>query len=243
MLTYAIGTNQYDIDLGGLLSRRLSQCGCVCGLASTDGSVTVTVQDGESVKLLADALTMLLCRDLQYFELTHYVDALPLSLSEKQAVLTSTLDMARSLEQPARIRDGLVRYLGEEHRLNLEGYMRFRMRDQVERWRESIDHAAAEQILRREYTELLGVLSSFVQTEEPQAGELSICIHPDGSCTLTDDMNAHIEYVDCSEDGIMSLLVGMAPTQLTVYDLSGGAGQRLTDAIRRVFAGRVKIYR
>ena len=63
-----------------------------------------------------------------------------------------------------------------------------------------------------------------------------------GSCTLTDESDACIEYVDCSEEGILSLLVGMAPSRLTVYDLSGGSSG-LAETIARVFSGRVRIYR
>lgn len=243
MITYAIETQQYDIDLTSLLSRRLSQCGCVCGLACCGQETTVTLQEGEPVERLAEALAMLLCRDLQYFELARCVDALPLELSEKQSVLTTALQDARKSERPVQVREGLLSYLGESRSLNLEGYLHFRMQDCLSRWQDSVDRAAAEQILRREYSELLNVLGAFVQTQQPKSGELSICIHPDGSCTLTDDSDARIEYIDCSEEGVMSLLVGMAPTKLIVYDLSNGAGRSLTDAIRKVFGGRVKIYR
>ena len=253
MITYAVCTLQYDIDLNGLLSRRLSQCGCVCGLAAEgvtgeepaagERRVTVTLREGESLLRFAEALAMLLCRDLPYFELAAYTDALPLTLPEKRGTLRDALREVRTCEEPAQILGGITAYLLEERRVNLEGYLRFRMRDAVERWREAADRAAAERLLRREYAELLGTLGAYLQAQRPKAGELALCLHPDGSCTLTDDSDARIEYLDCSEDGVLSLLVGMAPARLTVYDLSGGAADRLTGALRRVFAGRVRIYR
>ena len=64
----------------------------------------------------------------------------------------------------------------------------------------------------------------------------------DGSA-LSDDNDVHIEYVDCAPDGILNLLVNMAPMKLTVYDLSGKEKNRLTEAILQVFGDRVKLYR
>ena len=117
--------------------------------------------------------------------------------------------------------------------------MCFRMRAALADWQLCVERAAADQMLCREYTELMELLRSVAP---PRLGEVSVCLHPDGSCTLTDDSDACIEYVDCSEDGILSLLVGMSPSRLTVYDLSGGSS-RLPETIARVFAGRVRIYR
>ncbi len=243
MINCMIDTQKYDIDLEKLLSRRLAQCGCACGVGACNGAVSVSVREGEQLVRLADALMLVLCRDLQYFELARMIDELPLSLPEKQTALASALETAHETERTQPVRDALVSYLKTEKRLNLEGFVQFRMRDSLRDWHDCAERAAAETLVRREYTELLGALSAFVRTQAPRVAELSICIHPDGSCTLTDDSDACIEYVDCSEDGIVSMLVGMAPARLTVYDLSGGSGRRLTDALRRVFAGRVKVYR
>ncbi len=243
MINCLIDTQKYDIDLEKLLSRRLSQCGCVCGVGANAGVVSVSVSEGEQLGRFADAMMLVLCRDLQYFELARMVDDLPLSLSEKQTALAGALEAAHGSERVFAVREALMEYLKTERYLNLEGFVRFRMQESVRFWRDCAERAATETVIRREYTELLGVLSAFVQLQAPRISELSICIHPDGSCTLTDDSDACIEYVDCSEDGIVSMLVGMAPARLTIYDLSGGSGKGLTEALRRVFAGRVKVYR
>ena len=71
--------------------------------------------------------------------------------------------------------------------------------------------------------------------------ELQLCLHADGSCTLTDDSEVRIEYVDCSPEGIVQLLVNMSPKKLIVYDLSNGKN-RLVDTLMRVFSGRIKVY-
>ena len=243
MIHYAIETQKYDADIGKLLKRRLTQCGCTCAVAESPDGVTVTLADEQGIGSLAEALCMLLCRDLQYFELAHYTDALPLELTQKQAVLTGTLQWARENQRPQRVLEGLKEYLTQERTLNLEGYLQFRMRDCLREWQEGVERAAQEQLLRSEYNELMCALNALMAMEQPQLGELSLCINPDGSCTLTDDSDARIEYMDCSDEGILSLLIGMSPSFLTVYDLSGGAGRGLTETIRSVFAGRVRVFR
>ena len=243
MTTYAIVTTRYEIDLHSLLTRRLQQCGCLYGMTECVHGLMITVQEGDQAARLATALALLIGKDLMQLELARYVDGLPMNLQEKQSILAGVLQQLRGAALPDSATADMNAYLSQADNLNLEGYLLFRMHDQLTDWQDQALHAASEASLRKEYTELMGVLHTFVETQRPGIGELSICLNPDGSCTLTDDSDARIEYVDCSEDGIISLLVGMSPTFLTVYDLTGGNGKRLTEAIRRVFAGRVKIFR
>lgn len=242
MITRRIDTRQYDVNLFRLLKRRLEQHDCPCALASENGAVAVSLSE-DALLPLTNALITILINDLRYFELARMIDETPLTLPEKQQALTCALDAAQSHKPQKEAHAALLQYLRETERLNLEGYLRFRMGDSMALWRVCAEREAAEAILRREYAALLGTFHTFANRRREKAGELSVCIHPDLSCTLTDDSDACIEYVDCSEDGVVSLLIGMAPAFLTVYDLSGGSGKRLTEAIQKVFAGRVKVYR
>ena len=101
---------------------------------------------------------------------------------------------------------------------------------------------AEELLLHEEYWELMHVLSAFVQLRSPQVRDVYIVLNPDGSCTMTDDQDSRIDYARCTGDGVMSVLVGLAPERITVYDLSGGLAQDLADTLKRVFEDRVRIY-
>ena len=68
------------------------------------------------------------------------------------------------------------------------------------------------------------------------------CLHGDGLCSLSDGAELRMEYVDESGEGILSLLVGMAPARLIVYDLSNGARKELVRALTEIFSGRVCLY-
>ena len=244
MPAWTLSTNEYDVNLKNLLSRRLAQVGAAFSLEERENrSVAVTVRDAKAQERMAEALSKLLCRDMQYFVLAKMADEMPLNIREKEEVLTDALQTARAREEVAEIRDDLRGYLAETRQLCLEGYIRFRMRDCLMLWRVCVEQAATEILMRKEYHELMDVLSAFVCVRPPRIMELQLCIHADGSCTLTDDSLVRIEYVDCSPDGIVSLLVNMAPQRLVVYDLSGKRENKLTDTLAHVFSGRVKIYR
>ena len=45
-----------------------------------------------------------------------------------------------------------------------------------------------------------------------------------------------------SQEGLVSLLVSMAPRHLTVYDLAGPGQQGLVDTLLQVFSGRISLY-
>ena len=242
LVTLTIQTNKYDIDLEKLLARRLDQCYCEYSLETDADGIFVSVEGDDARSALSDALSRLLCRDLQYFELAHMADNLPLTLPQKQEVLTIALENARAEEPLSDVRAALYAYLADATQLNLAGYLQFRMQSALTRWELLVERAAADQALCRSYAELIEMLRAYAADRPPNLGEVSVCLHPDGSCTLTDETDACIEYVDCSEDGILRLLISMAPARLTVYDLSEGTSG-LPDALRQVFAGRIRIYR
>ncbi|MCL2695469.1 MAG: putative sporulation protein YtxC [Clostridiales bacterium] len=244
MPSWTLSTNEYDIQLKSLLSRRLSQVGVPFVLdEKEDKSIAVTIRGLKAQESLSEALSKLLCRDMQYFVLAKMADAMPLSIGEKEEVLTDALQTARAREEIVAVQADLKEYLTDTRQICLEGYIRFRMQDCLLVWQMCVEQAATEVLLRKEYSELMEVLSAFVGTRPPRILEIQLCIHADGSCTLTDDSLVRIEYVDCCPDGIVSLLVNMAPQRLVVYDLSGKRENRLTETLAHVFSGRVKIYR
>lgn len=239
----SVRCGKYDMDLTAVLSRQLSLETMRFAVVRTDEGAFVQLDESAGEHILSAALSRVLLRDLAYFELSRCADELPLTLPEKQEALTEALRLVRDARREARVREELAAFLTGRNEIHLEGYLRFRLKDVLASWQETVERAAGEMLMRREYGEMMEVLRSFAAMQQPRIGELSICLNPDGSCTLSDESDARIEYIDCSEDGIVSLLVSMAPAQLVVYDLSGGTAGRLTEAIARVFSGRVRIYR
>ncbi|MDO4564983.1 MAG: sporulation protein YtxC [Clostridia bacterium] len=243
MPSWCVVSTEYDVDLKTLYARRLSQTGANHSFIQRGNALYVTVRGQDAVRIMAEVCARVMCRDLMYFALAKLVDRMPLTLSEKQSALTIALKAARSAEELAAVEEGLIGFLKSTRDFCPEGYMQFRMRACQNLWRLCVEQATAEILMQKEFSEIVKTLNSYAAAIEPRILELQLCIHADGSCTLTDESLVRIEYVDCSVEGIVSLLVNMAPKNLIVYDLSGNAENRLTEAIAKVFCGRVKIYK
>ena len=243
MVVYRILTFEYDLPLLKLLDRRIGAFDNAFSLEPVENGVLLKLRGEAPEKVAAEALVRILGRDLRYFALAELTDALPLSLSEKQTVLSTALESASRREEPEVLRSKLLSYLNEQHTICLEGFLHFRMQEFLMLWELAVEQAAAGVLMQKEYGELMETLKRFVNGRQSRVFELSVCIHADGTTTLCDDGDVRIEYVDCAPDGILQLLVNMSPKKLTVYDLSGEEKNRLTEAILKVFGDRVKLYR
>ena len=235
-----IEIGEYEGDIPRLLERRLTQTAHSFTLTQSEQGIVVELAEPGGLDALCVALALLFCRDLCQFELAKITDRVPLTLVEKQAVLAEAIRCARRVERPGAVRRALKAYLDEEDALNLSGYMRFRMTDTINAWRLCVQSATEELLLEKEYLELMGVLRAFVQVKPTRVREVSLLLHPDGSCTLTDESDARIDYEACDPDRLVSVLVELAPERLTVYNLSNANSTPLTEMLARVFAGRVR---
>lgn len=235
-----IEIGDYEGDIPRLLERRLTQTAHPFTLTASEKDIDVELADPGGLDALCVALALLFCRDLCQFELARLTDRLPLTLVEKQAVLAESVRYARKVERPGAVRRALKAYFDEEEVLNLSGYMRFRMPETINAWRLCVQSSMEELLLEKEYLELMGVLRAFVQVKPTRVREVSLLLHPDGSCTLTDESDARIDYEACDPDRLVSVLVELAPERLTVYNLSEANSTPLTEMLARVFAGRVR---
>lgn len=242
MPSWIIRTFEYDLDTAALLGRRLRANGVPFTLGEAAGGCAVHIQGSRGAEKLARGLCGLLCRDVQPFVLSAMADATPFSLEEKRSLVTAALQNARREEDTSPVERGLREYLRQENSLCLEGYLRFRMESTLLFWQLCVEQAAAALLLQKEYGELVSLLRGYVQTQPEKLEELQLCLHRDGSCTLTDREALCIEYADPSQEGLVSLLVSMAPHHLTVYDLTGTPHSPLTDTLLQVFSGRISLY-
>lgn len=244
MATRHINTIAYDVDVSRLLSRRLGEHGHAVRVEKeTKSALRVQTRSQEDMHAFCTALAELLLKDISHFELARMVDKLPLTLAQKQRVLPEAIKQSRSAQLDFGVARALKSHFREYGRLNLEGFVRFRMRDALAHWEGCVDRAAEEMLLEEEYLELMHLLGAFVSLQPTRIKEVSLCLNADGSYTLTDDSNVRIEYDPDCRDGIISALVGLAPERITVYDLSGGKNEDLSAALKQVFAGRVRVYR
>ena len=242
MSSWIIQTMEYDVDLERLLSDRLRETGAPFALSAAWGGVGVRLEGRQGLNALSKALSMVLIYDLVPFEVGAMADETPLDLEDRRQVLSRAVDAARRREDLSETATRLSAYLQEEGKLCLEGFLRFRMPETLLFWRLCVEEAFSGLLLEKEYGEAADVLRLLLNARPPRCPSLRLCLHGDGLCSLTDGEELRMEYVDETGEGIISLLIGMAPARLFVYDLSGGARKELVHALTEIFSGRVCLY-
>lgn len=244
MQLYSIDTYEYDANMEKLLERRLRRQGFSRDFA--DGSdkqrIRIVIEDSAQLKQLCGALAELLLLDLRYFEVARMVNSLPFSLREKQTVLPEALKYSLHCCNCESVCKRLYQYLSENDLLVLEGFMRFRMRDTIDAWSLSVDRAAEELLLHEEYAALMQLIGSFAQIETSDVSQARIILHPDGSSTIIGDNNMRIDCAAGNDAGVINMLIGMEPEQVTIYDLSLGKCDSLCKAIQNAFEGSCRYF-
>lgn len=243
MRVCSVGTGKYEADIGQLLNRRLGQEGGLTARSLGRGGAEAGISGPEGFRAWCRALSDVLTMDLSQFELAYMVNELPVSLEEKKAILPEAIRLSRRRCAREKVQEMLEEYFGSHDHLVLEGFMAFRMKECKQEWERCVIRAADELLLNVEYMELMQALAAFVRLRAPRMREVYVILNPDGSCTLTDEEELRIDYERCTTDGIMSILVGLAPERITVYDLSGGRSAGLGESLTRIFEGRVRFFR
>ena len=233
---------EYDVDLESLLRDRLQEGGAPYTLSAAWCGVGVRMEGRQGLESLSKSLSRVLICDLVTFEAAAMTDETPLPLEDRRKVLCRAVDAARKREDLSETAELLSRYLAEESVLCLEGFLHFRMRSTLLFWRLCVEEAFSALLLEKEYTQTTDVLRRLLNQRAPRCPSLRLCLHGDGLCSLSDGADLRMEYVDESGEGILSLLIGMAPARLIVYDLSGGSRRKLVRALTEIFSGRVCLY-
>ena len=242
MSSWIIQTMEYDVDLEARLHARLREGGAPYALSAAWGGVGVNMEGRQGLRALSQALGKVLIHDLAPFEMAAMADETPLPRDDRQQVLDRAVTAARKREDLSETAARLASYLQEESKLCLEGFLRFRMPETLLFWRLCVEEAFSQLLLEKEYGEAADVLRLLLNARPPRCPSLRLCLHGDGLCSLTDGEELRMEYVDESGEGIISLLIGMAPARLFVYDLSGGSRKELVHALTEIFSGRVCLY-
>jgi len=147
MAAWDITAYEYDIPMEKLLHRRLE--GHAYAVEVLPCGARVKLSGTGAAAVLADALTKVILRDLQYFVLARMTDAMPLALADKRQVLTDALYTARNREDEGPVRGELVRFLTAERALCLDGFLCFRMPETLMLWQLCVEQAASKVLLQK----------------------------------------------------------------------------------------------
>lgn len=150
------------------------------------------------------------------------------------------------------VRRALMSCLAEQSSLNVDGFLRFRLRGYIENLRDITDYAVNEFVLNRQYREFIDLLRYFVHFHESRIAEAHL-IHDGGNRFMLFDGGMRplevigteevtVETIDRElnvEDMVVSALISVLPAKIHLHTREPRAASVQT--IRQIFEERVKI--
>lgn len=243
MKTHIVCPMEYGFDAAEALAPRLPR---TVRLERADGgAATVLTRSGDEELALSVALSDILLREGIAFELAKEIDRLPFSGEDNRRILPDAARLALGAAGSERARARLAAAINDHFQLSdtliLPGYMRFRMRETLAVCQLAAARAADSTLLEGEYSHLIASLAEFARAQSARMGEVTVVLNADGSCTLS-ALNG--ERLNCGDkSGLVSVLLGLAPSSIMIYDLSCGKSCQLYELISRVFGERAKLFR
>jgi putative sporulation protein YtxC len=144
------------------------------------------------------------------------------------------------------------KYLEEYSVLNLEGFIRFRLKDYTEELRQIIDYAIEEFMLDQQYQEFIALLKYFVYVQESKIPEVHLVHGKNDDFLLLDEklelldtqfvekaMTEKIQQDIQMEDMIVSTLISVAPAKLVIHTHEPEV--QIIQTINQIFENRAKI--
>ncbi len=246
MREHVITTQRYEFDPAVALAAKLGPQSGLNLRDAGDGRAVAYLRSASDEYALALALCDVLLDEAARREIALAVEELALSPEEKSVVLPEAERLAQRAFGPKtreRVREKILIHIEFSDETNLEGFMRFRLRELLALFAAAAGKAADTLVLRGDYLELMAVLASFARMQPPRTKEVCLVLNADGSCTLTGAGGARINCENTGREGLISILLGLAPESIIVYDLSCGRGALLCEVVSRVFRERVRLFR
>lgn len=146
----------------------------------------------------------------------------------------------------------LLKYLEKNQDLNIEGFVRFRLKDYVDQLKLAVDEAVDDYIIKREYEEFVDLLRYFVEIQEPRLKLVNVLKNEDGSFQILDPekrviKNEYLEgYIEELMDGevefedlLVSALINISPQKIILHFNDEG----VKETLESIFSERIEICR
>lgn len=139
-------------------------------------------------------------------------------------ILTQKDDSSLNQTICQRIHD----FLANHQYINLEGFLRFRLKEYADYLHEVTEQALENFLAEKEYREFIRLLRYFVDNQEPRVGEVHVVVYSPEVFRLLDDEGKPLE-----PDYLQGILGGLSKVELNYEDLLLSA--LITLAPRRIF--------
>ena len=142
--------------------------------------------------------------------------------------------------------------LEENLEINIDGFIRFRMKELREDIESIIDKVIESYMIEKEYREFVKLLKYFVEIQESKIEEINIVINECGNYSIIDKNKKDIfnefmkELIECKldsdvkmEDIIISGLITNSPQKIVIHGRGNCSNKEFIDTIESVFENKV----
>jgi putative sporulation protein YtxC len=162
-------------------------------------------------------------------------------------------DMPKSRQRrERRMAEALLAYLQTSSKLNVQGFIRFRLPDYLNDLREVVEYAIDEYIMDQQYQEFISLLQYFVFIQETKI-PVAHLIHCGGNEFMiyneqmkpidTEQFDGFtVELLDKEinfEDMVVSTLISVAPQQIIIHTRE--PEEQVVKTIKQIFENRVQL--
>lgn len=153
-----------------------------------------------------------------------------------------------------KIINRLSEYLASHSQLNIEGFIKFRLKDYINELKEAVNYSVDEFMMEKEYKEFIRLLRYFVEIQEPRLEKVHLLVKTEGKYRLFDNDKQEIsnEYLDDFfndlidtdinyEDLLISALITIAPKEVIIHHTGQGKNKQSDTivTIEQVFNDRL----
>ncbi len=148
----------------------------------------------------------------------------------------------------------LNNYISNNNHIDIDGFVKFRMKDLISYIYNICDIALEEYLIKRDYDEFINVLRYFTKVQESKIDTLKVYIRKDSSFILYDKnnniihnendeelMNMFIKENLNYEDFLISTLLSLCPKHIKIYDsLKTNSSREVIETIKSIFQENVE---
>ncbi|WP_134699921.1 putative sporulation protein YtxC [Ammoniphilus sp. YIM 78166] len=140
------------------------------------------------------------------------------------------IETERALTLRKNIASRVVEYFLHENQLFFEGFIRFRLKDQYDAWRTTIEHAIDEYWVEKENKDFFGLIKQFLSSKQPGPPLVHLVHIDDRNLFLYDQQWSSISAQSVeliptelfvgqlgNQDLILHLLISLAPARITIH--------------------------
>jgi len=178
-----------------------------------------------------------------------------LYLNDEEKIYIHSLELFKEKELLVRdyVYKNVYNYILNNDYINLEGFLKFRMKGFIKYISNIGDIAVEEYIIKKDQDEFINVLKYFIDIQDEKIDLLRVNIMKDNSFILYDKDGKKINNIDDEEiinmviqenlnyeDFLISTLLTLCPGKIEILDgLNNNSSKKITGTIKSIFGDRV----